>query len=94
MRKVGSRELKNRLGRYLARVRKGEAILITDRGEPVARLLPPEPAAKLCQPSLEEKLRELAAAGYLRLGRRPFPDFKPIRVRGKRLSRIILEERR
>jgi prevent-host-death family protein len=37
---VGSRELKTRLGHYLARVRRGEAITVTDRAEPVAELRP------------------------------------------------------
>jgi len=32
MRTVGSRELKNRLGRYLGLVGKGETIIVTDRG--------------------------------------------------------------
>ncbi|MFT5433179.1 MAG: prevent-host-death family protein [Myxococcota bacterium] len=36
---VGIRELKNNLSRYLARVRKGEEIIVTDHGTPVARLL-------------------------------------------------------
>src|SRR6266403_1271252 len=39
----GSRELKNRLGRYLGFVGRGETIIVTDRGKPVARLVPPEP---------------------------------------------------
>ena len=39
MRKVGSREFKKRMGRYLSEVRKG---LITDRGQPVAKVSPPE----------------------------------------------------
>ena len=37
---VGSRELKTRLGRYLARVRRGDTITVTDRAEPVAELRP------------------------------------------------------
>ena len=37
---VGSRELKTRLGTYLERVRRGETILVTDRGQPVAELRP------------------------------------------------------
>ena len=32
MRKVGSREFKNRMGRYLSAVRNGQSLLITDRG--------------------------------------------------------------
>ena len=33
-------ELKARLSKYLNRVKTGEEVLITDRGNPVARLLP------------------------------------------------------
>lgn len=35
---VGIRELKLRLSEYLARVRGGETLVVTDRGTPVARL--------------------------------------------------------
>jgi prevent-host-death family protein len=35
---VGVRELKDHLSRYLERVRQGEEIVVTDRGNPVARL--------------------------------------------------------
>jgi len=31
---VGSRELKVRLGAYVRRVRQGQTLIITDRGEP------------------------------------------------------------
>lgn len=41
METVGLRELKNRLSEYVARVRSGEGILVTDRGEVVAELIPP-----------------------------------------------------
>ncbi len=37
---VGIRELKNSLSHYIDRVRKGETIVITDRGRPVARIHP------------------------------------------------------
>jgi prevent-host-death family protein len=43
MKTVGSRELKNRLGRYLGLVPKGETIVVTDRGKTVAHLVPPSP---------------------------------------------------
>jgi len=92
MRKVGSRELKNRLGHYLELVENGEPILVTERGRPVAKLVPTE-ASSAAGPSLEEKLRELAAQGHLRLGKRPFARFKPAPARGKPASRMIIEER-
>jgi prevent-host-death family protein len=47
---VGVRELRNSLSRYLRRVRSGETIVITDRGVPVARVIPagiPENIARL-----------------------------------------------
>jgi len=38
MRAVGLRELKNRPSEYVRQVRKGEGVLVTDRGEVVASL--------------------------------------------------------
>lgn len=40
MEAIGVRELRRDASRWLARVRAGEAFLITDRGRPIARLSP------------------------------------------------------
>jgi prevent-host-death family protein len=40
MDRIGVRELRQHASRYLARVAKGETIEVTDRGRPVARLVP------------------------------------------------------
>ncbi|MBK5222111.1 MAG: type II toxin-antitoxin system Phd/YefM family antitoxin [Acidimicrobiia bacterium] len=40
MERIGIRELRQNASRYLARVRAGETIEVTDRGRPVARLVP------------------------------------------------------
>lgn len=40
MERIGVRELRRDASRWLARVRAGEAFVITDRGQPVARLAP------------------------------------------------------
>jgi prevent-host-death family protein len=37
---VGVRELQGDARRWLARVRAGEAVVITDRGRPVAKMIP------------------------------------------------------
>ena len=37
---VGVRELKSKLSEYLARTAAGEEIIVTDRGNPIARLTP------------------------------------------------------
>jgi len=93
MKSVGSRELKNRLGRYLALVAKGEIIVVTDRGKPVAQLAPMRPETRSGQ-TIEDRLRELEAAGYLRRGTRPFRDRKLVTAKGKPASQIISEDRR
>ena len=92
MRTVGSRELKNRLGRYLGLVGKGETIVVTDRGKPVARILPPNPKQDDAT-GLEDILHELEAEGHLRRGSGRFQSFKPVRIKGKPASKMILEDR-
>lgn len=92
MKTVGSRELKNRLGRYLKLVGKGNSLIITDRGKPVALLVPVESGSEKLSSTMDV-LRRLEAEGHLRLGTRPFRKFKPIPTRGKPASKIILEDR-
>lgn len=59
--KVGIRELKRGLSRYIALVREGETIVITDRGKPVARL------ERELTEELPPQLRRLYEAGKLNL---------------------------
>ena len=92
MKTVGSRELKNRLGRYLGMVGKGETIIVTDRGKPVARILPPIPASSDTS-SMDEILAQLEAEGHLRRGTGRFKKIKPIRLKGKPMSQMIIEDR-
>ena len=53
---IGIRELRQQASKYLRRVEGGETIEVTDRGRPVARLVPV---------SRETGLEELAASGRL-----------------------------
>ena len=66
MRTVGVRELKNRLSEYLRRVRSGEGVLVTDRGEVVAELGPP--GLGPADPSVPPGLVALARRGLATLG--------------------------
>jgi len=93
MQRIGSRELKNRLGRYLRAVRKGQTLIITDRGKPVAKLAPANETAST-ESVLLEKLDELEVKGLIRLARKPLRKFRPARSRGKPGSQIIIEDRR
>jgi prevent-host-death family protein len=53
MQHVGVRELRQQLSRYLERVKAGEALIVTERGREVARLIPSgsgvEPYAQLAE---------------------------------------------
>lgn len=83
---VGIRDLKNGLSRYLKRVQRGETIVVTEHGRPVARIIParvPEPIAKLM------------AEGRVTWSGKPFsPPRRPIRPRpGPPFSQYITEDR-
>jgi prevent-host-death family protein len=59
---VGVREAKGNLSRLLKRVREGVQIVITDRGEPIGRIVPIGKGAL----SLEDRLKDLERRGILR----------------------------
>jgi prevent-host-death family protein len=87
---VGVRELKSRLGSYLREVRRGQTIVVTDRGEPVAELRPIAAAKS----GAGAELDRLVALGRLtRASKAPLAPFRPIRRKGLRLSDAIVEDR-
>jgi len=64
-------ELKARLSEYLDRVKSGEEVLITDRGNPVARLLPVSRAR-----AVRQTMATMEKRGLIRLGSGKLPkDF-------------------
>ena len=75
MRAVGLRELKNRLAEYVRDVRRGESILITDRGEVVAELGPP--GFRRAENDIAPGLIALARQGLATLGRTNDPGGYP-----------------
>jgi len=93
MTKVGIRELKNRLSRYIRLATRGQTFQVTVRGKQAALITPPEGAPKATQ-TVDDILKRLAAEGHLRLGTGKFENFKPIKAKGKPLSQIIIEDRR
>lgn len=59
---IGIFEAKNRLSELIDRAARGEEIVITRRGEPVARLLPPQtPDAARSARALAERIRRSRA---------------------------------
>ncbi len=96
MKTVGVRDLKNKLSEYLRRVRLGESVLVTDRGEVVAELLPPGQGQG--DPTTPAGLRALARRGLLTLGAPAGTDLYPAlkrepNERRRSVAQLLDEER-
>lgn len=86
---VGVRELRDRLSTYLRRVADGERLVVTQRGEPIALLIPPNPVEQ------EYGLRAMVAEGLAAWsGEKPRGARRPIAVRRGSLGQAIIEDRR
>jgi prevent-host-death family protein len=83
---VGVRELKNSLSAFLDRVKSGEEVVVTDRGKPVARLVPIDRST--------ERLNQLIAAGLVTPPRRPKTKARPSIKANGTVSDLIADQRR
>jgi prevent-host-death family protein len=82
---VGIRELRAHLSRYLERVYDGEDIVVTDRGVPVARIVPMNG---------QRKIDRLIAAGLVQAVPKPKgPPPRPVTAKGT-VSDLVAEQRR
>jgi antitoxin (DNA-binding transcriptional repressor) of toxin-antitoxin stability system len=92
---VGIRELKNRLSEHLREVRRGEHLLITDRGEVIGELSPP--GQRITEASVPIGVLALARRGMLTLGNPGDPNAYPVLPRlrrGKHDSASMLDAER
>lgn len=88
---VGIRDLRLNLSRYVARARRGTNVIVTDRGQPVARLGPLEEG--------EDTFARLVREGVITPGRRhrkstPLPPLVDDADVTGLVSEIVLEDRR
>ncbi|HVH43986.1 MAG TPA: hypothetical protein VM925_16655 [Labilithrix sp.] len=94
--RVGIKELKNSLSRYLRLAKAGEVVYVADREEVVAELRPHRSA----RTNDEAALTALSEIGLVTRGSGDIDDFVPIRMSGrgakrrKSLTEVVLEERR
>lgn len=85
---VGVRELKNKLSSYLRQVKRGRVITVTERGQAVAILGPAENDPDV------RKARELTKRGIGSwAGGKPKGALRPVIIKGKPISQIVLEDR-
>jgi len=85
-------ELKARLSEYLRLVKAGQEVLVTERGRPMARIVPVSGEARV-----SSRMQRLVAEGLVREARRPLdPAFlarpRPADPEGRSLEHL-LEER-
>ena len=88
--RIGLREANQRFSRIVKAVKSGEEVVLTERGKPVALMMPLPDTDRG-----ERGLRRLEAAGLLRpaLKRVAMPSWRPRPLKGASLSRTIREER-
>lgn len=85
---VGIRELKTQLSEYLRRVKAGQTIVITERGQPIGRIVPQAE-------SLDERMQRLADAGLIAWSGKKLEPFEPFVVNESEhlISDIVVELR-
>lgn len=82
---VGIRQLRDGLSRYLADVRAGRTLTVTDHGRPVARIVPIEATSRLEQLIAEGKVRPPTAP--------KLPAPSPVSAAGS-VSDLVPDQRR
>ncbi|MGQ0651413.1 MAG: type II toxin-antitoxin system Phd/YefM family antitoxin [Betaproteobacteria bacterium] len=85
---VSIRELKSRLSHYLRLARKGQSVVVTDRGVPIGRIVPMEQ-------DLGQRLEAMREAGVVRWsGRRLRRRRPPAAVSGRKtVAQLLVEDR-
>jgi len=87
--RTGIRELKSRLSSYVREIKKGNTVVITERGVDVARIIP------VSQP-LEDRTESLIRSGFADWNRKRLKPGKPVarlKPGAKTLAEIVSEDR-
>ena len=83
---VGVRELRANLSRWLEKVKEGEVLVVTERGKPIARIIPDPPRSKFDRLVAEGRITPAK-----RTERRPLP---PLIVAKGSVSELVIGDRR
>ena len=85
---VSIRELKSRLSHYLRLTRKGESVVITDRGVPIGRIVP-------IGQGLDQRLAAMREAGLAQWSGHKLRHRKPVaKLRGRKtVAHLLVEDR-
>lgn len=89
----GVRELQAKIGEALRAAERGDRVIITSRGRPIAILAPADLALK-GESAADRKLRRLAVQGRIRLGSRSeIADFKAPALGGNLSAQLEADRR-
>jgi prevent-host-death family protein len=87
-------DLKNNLSRYLEHVKAGGSVLVLDRDEPVAQIVPLS-GSRAARAGRDVRLARLERRGVIRRGTGGLPDWlgrrRPPRLRGSVLKDLLAE---
>lgn len=89
---AGVKEIKNHLSRFLARVKAGEEVVITERGQPIARIVKETEGRR----AVYSALSDLVEKGIVVLPVKAVDkeEFSTIETSGKPVSEMVIEDRR
>jgi prevent-host-death family protein len=90
--RLGLREANQRFSKAIRAVRAGKEVVLTERGHPIAVIKPIGDAD-----AQEATVRAMVDEGLItpaaRKGPMPTPRWRPAKVKGKSLSRTVIENR-
>ena len=90
--RLGLREANQRFSKAMRAVRAGKEVVLTERGHPIAVIKP-----IWAEDAPDRTLRAMAGEGLItvaaRKGPMPTPRWRPVKVKGKPVSRTIIEDR-
>jgi prevent-host-death family protein len=88
--RLGLRAANQHFSTLVKTIKRGEEVILTDRGHPIAVVTPLR-----TEGTASATLARLAQAGFVRLPTRPGPvgRAKPVRARGTPVSQILNQER-
>ncbi|MCP9448345.1 MAG: type II toxin-antitoxin system prevent-host-death family antitoxin [Nitrospira sp.] len=89
MAQVGVRKLRDHLSGYLKKVKEGEEVEVTDRGRVIARFVPAE--SRRVPAGVDALVREGLATWS---GGKPQGAKRPLVLRGRSVSDLVIAERR
>jgi prevent-host-death family protein len=87
--KIGLREANLHFTKYVKMIKDGKEVILTERGTPIAVIKPiPQKGG------IESKIKSLEEQGLLKGAKKgKLPVHRPITIRGKPISEVVMEER-